>query len=281
VEEVLSEVYSLESYRSIIRRALSAGYTFAPFSAEKEVSGRRIYLRHDVDYSLEMALKLAEANAELGIQGTFCVLLRSQVYNLLSQPSIDAATRIHDLGQNIGLHVPLSSMLLRDDDYSVEAKLRADFEFLREEVPVLSPVYSWHNPTPETLERYLPYPRKAGLVNTYSSQFFRDIPYYSDSNLRHSVEAFKRFVADGEVEAMQIVFHPLYWVGGGTSMRDVLSRAWCYIIREREREIRLNRFYAQVLPDGMPESVLREFAERWREATEREPVDGRPPQDYA
>jgi hypothetical protein len=277
----LSEVYSLESYRSIIRRALSAGYTFAPFTTEEVVSGKRIYLRHDVDYSLEMALKLAEANAELGIRGTFCVLLRSQVYNLLSQPSIDAATRIHDLGQYLGLHVPLSSIPLRDDDYSVEAKLRADFEFLREEVPVLSPVYSWHNPTPETLERYLLSRKKAGLVNTYSSQFFRDIPYYSDSNLRHPVEAFKRFVAGDEVEAMQIVFHPLYWVGGGTSMRDVLSRAWCYIIREREREIRLNRFYAEVLPHGMPESVLQQFAERWREATEREPVEWRAPQDHA
>lgn len=264
----MKRAYSPESYRSIIRQALSSGYTFAPFSLEEPASGKRVYLRHDVDYSLDMALKLAEVNAELTVQGTFCVLLRSQIYNLLSPRSLDIVARIHDLGQHIGLHVPMLPELLRNDSL-LDARLRADFEFVKSNLPMISPVCSWHNPTPEDLERCVHCPKKAGLVNTYSAQFFRDIAYYSDSNMRHSVEEFLGFVEGDQPSAMQLVLHPLIWVAGGTSMCDVFSRTWPYIIREREYEVRLNSFYADALPDGMPEGVLQEFAERWRRATKK------------
>jgi len=266
----LTRAYSLDSYRSIIRRALASGYAFAPFSLEPAPSGKRIYLRHDVDYSLEMALKLAEVNAELGVQGTFCVLLRSQIYNLLSAPSLDVVAQIHALGQRVGLHVPLPPALLQDDRL-LDARLRADFAFAQSNLPMLSPVCSWHNPTPEGLARHVQCPRKAGLVNAYSAPFFRDIAYYADSNMRHSVEALLRFVEADQPGAIQLVLHPLNWVAGGNSMRDVFSRTWPYLIREREHEIRSNRFYAEALPDGMPESVLQGFAEQWRRATEEKP----------
>ncbi len=250
-----------------MRQALSSGYTFAPFCLEQPTSGKRIYLRHDVDYSLEMALKLAEANAELGVRGTFCVLLRSQIYNLLSQPSLNIVARIHDLGQHVGLHVPLPADLLKDESL-LDARLRADFDFVQRNLLVISPVCSWHNPTQESLERYVQFPRRAGLVNAYSAPFFRDTPYYSDSNMRHSVEVFMRLVGGEQHPAMQLALHPIYWVAGGNSMRDVFAEAWRYIIREREQEVRLNQFYADALPDGMPESVLRGFAEQWQQATQ-------------
>lgn len=263
----MTRVYSLESYRSIIRQAQSSGYVFVPFSPEHAPSGEVIYLRHDVDYSLDMALKLAEANMELGVQGTFCVLLRSQVYNLLSHLSLEVVRRIHGLGQHVGLHVPLPPALLKDDSL-LDARLGADLDFVQDNLPMISAVYSWHNPTTEGVERYVRCTRKAGLVNAYSSQFFRDIGYYSDSNMRHSVEEFLQVVGKERPRAMQLVLHPLYWVAGGSSMHEVFSRTWPYIIREREYEIRLNRFYADALPDGMPESVLQGFADQWKRAAE-------------
>jgi len=263
----LTRPYSLDSYRLVIREALSSGYMFAPFSLDQTPHGKRIYLRHDVDYSLEMALRLAEVNAELNVQGTFCLLLRSQVYNLLSELALQIVTRIHGSGQHIGLHVPLTPALLAEDGL-LDARLKTDFEVAQGNVPIISPVYSWHNPTSEGLERYVQCPRKVGLLNVYSAPFFREIPYYSDANMRYPVEAFMRFVGRDQPAAMQLVFHPLNWVAGGTSMGDVFSRTWPYIIREREHEIRLNRFYAKVLPDGMPEGVLQGFAEQWYLATQ-------------
>ena len=249
-----------------MRLALSSGYRMAPFSLPPSRTERRIYLRHDVDYSLEMALRLAEVNAELGIRGTFCVLLRSQIYNLLSDRSLSALEQIAALGQNLGLHASVAPTL--PDNGAVESSIRTDFEFVQYNCSVVSAVCSWHNPTPVVLDRYLASPTIGGLVNAYSASFVREIPYYSDSNMRHSVEDFMRLVGEGGSPCMQLLLHPLNWVAGGQSMRDVFSGTWPYIIREREQDIRTNHFYAVALPEGMPDSVLRAFTEEWCRAAE-------------
>ena len=251
-----------------MRLALASGYHIAPFLLPCSKTDRRIYLRHDVDYSLEMALRLAEVNAELGIRGTFCVLLRSQIYNLLSDRSLSALEKIAALGQNLGLHGSVSPRL--PDDGTVESRIRADFECVRYNCPVVSGVCSWHNPTPEVLERYLGSPTVGGLVNAYSASFVREIPYYSDSNMRHSVEDFMRLVGDGGAPRMQLLLHPLNWVAGGQSMRDVFCGTWPYIIREREQDLRTNHFYSGAFPEGMPDRVLRAFTEEWSRVAEGE-----------
>jgi hypothetical protein len=248
-----------------MRQALSSGYRIAPFSLPVSNAERRIYLRHDVDYSLEMALRLAEVNAELGIRGTFCVLLRSQIYNLLSDRSLSALEKMAGLGQHLGLHASVPSTL--PDGGAVETRIRADFEWVHYNCSFVGAVCSWHNPTPEILERYLGSPRVGGLVNAYSAPFVREIPYYSDSNMRYSVEDFVRLVGDGGSACMQLLMHPLNWVAGGESMRDVFSGTWPHIIRESEMEMRGNRFYEYVLPDGMPDYVVRNFVKEWRRST--------------
>jgi hypothetical protein len=193
-------------------------------------------------------------------------LLRSQIYNLLSDRSLSALEQIAALGQNLGLHASVAPTL--PDNGAVESSIRADFEFVQYNCSVVSAVCSWHNPTPVVLDRYLASPTIGGLVNAYSASFVREIPYYSDSNMRHSVEDFMRLVGEGGSPCMQLLLHPLNWVAGGQSMRDVFSGTWPYIIREREQDIRTNHFYAVALPEGMPDSVLRAFTEEWCRAAE-------------
>jgi hypothetical protein len=259
--------YSLESYRLIIERALGAGYRFLPFTLDAAPKAKRIYLRHDVDYSLEMALELARVNAALGVSGTFCVLLRSQIYNLLSSWSLELVEQLHGLGQHIALHATTSKSEVNE----IETELRADFEFARRNIPMMSEVFCWHNPTSDVLEQTASFERMAGLVNAYGTRFTRDMAYFSDSNMRHSVEDFLGYVEGAEHTALQLLFHPFNWVAGGSSMRDVLAGTWQYVIREREEEMRLNKYYKESLPDGLPSAVLESFAEQWRCAAEREP----------
>jgi hypothetical protein len=262
----VKRAYSLDAYRSIMQLALSSGYRIAPFSLPPSKTEKRIYLRHDVDYSLEMALRLAEVNAELGIQGTFCVLLRSQIYNLLSDRSLSVLQKMTALGQSLGLHASVPPAL--PDDGAVESRIRADFECVQYNYPLVDAVCSWHNPTPEVLERHLASPKIGGLVNAYSASFVREMPYYSDSNMRHSVEDLMRLVGEGEPARMQLLLHPLNWVAGGRSMRDVFSGTWPYIIQEREQDLRTNHFYSVAFPEGMPDRVLRAFSQEWCRAAE-------------
>ena len=255
--------YSLQSYRLIMEQALASGYAFAPFTETEAATAKRIYLRHDVDYSLEMALRLAQVNAELGVQGTFFVLLRSQVYNLLSAWSHDLVRQIHELGQHLALHAATRG--LAPDQ--IEATLRADFAFVKRNYSMLAPVFSWHNPTADLLRQFSA-EQVAHLTNVYSARFIKDIAYFSDSNMRHSADDFLDFIRSGQYSTLQLLFHPLNWVVGGSSMREVLAGTWPYIIREREYELRLNLFYHDRMPEGLPAALLQHFAAQWYQAAE-------------
>lgn len=243
--------FSLDSYRSLIQTAKDAAYSSAGFN-EKTHGDRSLLLRHDVDYSLAMAVSLGRVNAELGVAGTFFVLLRGNSYNALSKSSLDHLNELVSLGQRIGLHIPGSN----------EDRLATDFELLRSLVPV-DQVFAWHNPTPALLDKYREHETVEGLTNVYSKRFLDEAFYCSDSNFGRSYEQLAA-AFDGKRHAVQLLLHPINWVAGGASMIEVFEHAWPYLIRECELEARTNRVYAASFPQGMPDSLLVEFSRQWR-----------------
>ncbi|MGI8837257.1 MAG: hypothetical protein ACR2H4_11555 [Pyrinomonadaceae bacterium] len=251
--------YSLASYRSIIKQALASGYTFRSFVDEERELSRRIYLRHDIDYSPSMALELARVNADLGVAGTFFALLHSHSYNLMCASAQRIVKEIHSLGQHIGLHAAVPTTT----DAEVEGKLRNDFQFVQSYLPMIQPVFSWHNPTAEVLERYLTSDIFAGLINAYGARFTRNILYASDSNMRYSADHFLILFNDATCEALQLLLHPINWVAGGSNMSEVFAGGWPYLIRETEQEMRGNLCYQTMFPSGLPYKLLQSFADQW------------------
>lgn len=266
----MREPFSKDAYRSLLALAQQKGYSCASFVHPGESPGPRIFLRHDVDYSLPMAVELAEINRSLGVAGTFCILLRSHIYNPLSAWSIDAVRRLRECGQHVALHYAAPPRLPASDGELAKLIL-SDFEVLRGSVPDLLPAFAWHNPTPELIERgkALEVP---GLVNLYGGRFVNDMVYVTDSNMRHSVAEFSDLLTSGRHAQLHLLFHPLIWVAGGRTMLEVFSNAWRHIIQEREEEIRMNRAYANALPDGMPVHILEAFARQWLDAASRGPL---------
>lgn len=251
--------YSLAAYQDVLAAAQARGARFASFADAPGSGGDSgiVYLRHDVDYSLQMAVELAEANAALGVAGTFFLLLRSQVYNLLSYDAAPYLRRLTELGQRLGFH-----MALPPGGPATAAGLaemvRADFDMVARRVPAIEPVFAWHNTTPALLELGLDLD-VPGLVSAYGRKLFRDIPYHSDTGMRYTVEEW-RAIAGAHAPAMQMLFHPELWVGGGSTVTGALARTWPYVIREREAEFRVNRFYGAQFPDGMPAALLERLA---------------------
>jgi hypothetical protein len=252
--------YSLESYRLVIKRALSSGYVFLPFARDNRGKAGTIYLRHDVDYSLSLGLELAKVNAELKVSGTFFVLLRSHAYNLLSNSSRTIVRKIHELGQHVALHAVIDADT-PEGPAGFEQRLTSDFQFALREFPFLSPVFSWHNPTQGIIEQTASLAEIGGLTNAYSNYFTREAIYRSDSNMRGSVASFLDLVSSRQAQPLQLLFHPLIWVIGGDRMTAVLAQAWRYLISEQEQEMRENNLYREVFPEGMPQAVLTKFTE--------------------
>lgn len=246
--------YSKESYRHLLRLALDGGYKIVDFLDEHPGEFRRIYLRLDVDRSPGMAVEIAEVNASLDVRATFCLLLRSPNYNLLSYSELENARRILSLGQHLALHYALPPELPPDND-GLAALIREEFALAQKYLPEMQPVFSWHDPTPEALERGLRL-EIPGYVNMYHARFFKEIPYFSDSCMRHSVEDFERLIEAGH-PAVQLLFHPLFWVVGGRDFAEAWALVWKRLVS------------GQLHPAlGTPEQAWRGFVEKWYGAIE-------------
>ena len=254
--------YSMAGYRRLIAAARDAGFQFASFVEGPSAPGRCLYLRHDVDFSLAAAVELAETNAALGVRGTFFVLLRSEIYNLLSPWSVERIRDLGRLGQEVALHY-LEPPGAQNDDLA--RRVSEDFETVCREVPTLRRVVSWHNPS-ERLLSLRGEGTVGGLVNVYSTAFTTESLYLSDSNLRHTGEALEAALADAPTRHVQLLLHPINWVVGGSSVVDVLAGAWRYVIREREHGMRSNRVYATAFPEGVPDTIIDGFVRNWRVA---------------
>jgi hypothetical protein len=258
--------YSRGSYCYLLEVALRKGYEVVGFLDDEGVAGDRMYLRHDVHSSFGPALEFARINRSLGVSATFFLLLRSESYNLFSPWGLDSARRLYALGQRLAFHYVAPSVLPVGDD-ELAARILEDFEVVRRELPEAEPVFSWHNPTPELMSRGLTL-RVPGLVNAYSTRFVKQIRYFSDSNMRYSVDEFEKILAEGGHRRLHLLFHPDHWIPGGANIVEILGATWQYVIRDAEREMRQNRVYRAVLPEGMPDSVCQTFTEHWRRSTE-------------
>lgn len=251
-------MYSKDSYRDLLRRARANGYSFIGFFDDSTEHDRCIYLRHDVDYSPELAVEMARINADLDVCATFSVLLKSHSYNLLSPASLECVEEICQRGQDVILHVAVPTSIPSPDEDLVEL-VQTDFETVRRYIPEIKPAFAWHNTTPELLRRgrALDVP---GLTNVYDKKYVEDIPYYSDSNMRHSVDFFRAVIERERPPMLHLLFHPLFWMVEGEDVMEVFSETWKRIIRMAEQEVKANGIYGQVFPSGMPEEVLHRFS---------------------
>jgi hypothetical protein len=101
--------FSLEHYRDLLVAANESGYRWTAFGQEPQPGD--LFVRHDVDLSLDAALEMAELEAELG-----------------SSEGRRALNRLRELEHGVGLHAVWPNVEL-DDRFDA--------------------VVAWHNPDPD------------------------------------------------------------------------------------------------------------------------------------
>src|SRR5207249_12226167 len=88
-----------------LEAARAHGYAFAKFADPlPQREARVVYLRHDVDNSVESAVRMAEVEARAGAVSTYLVMVRSENYNVFTGANVDRLRRLRDLGHDVGLH---------------------------------------------------------------------------------------------------------------------------------------------------------------------------------
>jgi hypothetical protein len=198
--------FDLAHYAELLDAAEAGGYRPAFFDHDP-VPGD-LFLRHDVDMSLEAALRLAELEAERGVAATYFLMTRSDFYNLDARAGDRAVARLRELGHRVGLH-------------GVYPAARFDERF--------DPVLAWHTPDPEWMSEPV-----EGVVNVMQEPWFHVDRYRSDSNQHWRNGCPHDDLAAGEFLWLQLLVHPEIWIYDGETMRETMLS-----FLDAERETRL------------------------------------------
>ena len=134
--------FTVDHYRDLLGAARAGGYRLAGFDRTPEPGD--LFLRHDVDLSLQAAVRLAEVEHDAGVWSTWCLMTRSVFYNLDSQEGDRAIERIRALGGRIAHHAVWPHLDLDDRFELVMAWHNPDYDYVHEPVEgttnVMSPV---------------------------------------------------------------------------------------------------------------------------------------------
>lgn len=181
-----------------------------------------ILIRHDVDFSLDLAYEFSRYEKTYNINSTYYLLVSSDVYNIFSQSSRNKILEMIKDGFEIGLHFdPSIYGDLNEQDLikkmSIEIEIFENFF----DYKILS--YSMHNPSVSGVFIAYPY-----LINVYNSSIFTDDNYISDSSYSFRGKNPKNFLDKSEIQLIQFLTHPIHFFGDSTikyekQLNDILN----------------------------------------------------------
>jgi hypothetical protein len=198
--------FDLDHYRELLDAARAGGYRFAFFQGQPREGD--LILRHDVDLSLDAAVRMAELEADAGAAATYFLMTESVFYNLASEDGERALARLRELGHRIGLH-------------AVYPRARLDERF--------EPVVAWHNPDPD----YMSWPVE-GAINVMEEPWFSPATYRSDSNQHWRSGCPHDELRTGAFPWLQLLTHPEIWAYPGETMGETMH---AMLDAERERRV--------------------------------------------
>ncbi len=210
-------MFSYDDYREIIRIIKSTGLQ-ADYK-EALTKDRFIIMRHDVEYSVERAWKLAKVERSMDFTSTFFFQWTNNSYNILSRRNQEMVRDMHERGQNIGLHFALNGLTDMDE---IRKQIVKEMEMLSEMFGFKIDTFSIHRPSKDVLRENIKLP---GIINAYQDDFFtfaenvtEDTPvkvkYLSDANhiWRYGYPDEKNITGFDKV---QILTHPFGWTKKG------------------------------------------------------------------
>jgi len=213
-ENSTSFTYTYESYRSLLSEFISRGYSFRKF--DEEPKQETIYLRHDVDWSLKKAYKMAMIEHEHKIESTYFILLTSPLYNPMCKQDREIIQKINDLGHEVCLHFSTHNYWSQNPTKDIlEKRVQDEIKILKKVIGDVCPIVSFHIPPDWVLGQ-----NYDSFLNTYAREFFTEMTYIADSSQRWRDE----HPLETEIsERAQLLTHPGLWGNEDTSFEDQLD----------------------------------------------------------
>ena len=200
--------FTYSAYKEMLTLIKDCGYAVVGYG-EGDTLQKRCILRHDIDYSMEKSLRLAELERECGAKSTYFVLLRTDFYNPFSARYEKMLRQIAGMGHTIGLHFDETAYPAGVD---VPSAIRREADVLEQATGEKITVVSMHRPSKATLTANY---RIEGMINSYSNEYFKSWKYISDSRRRWRENA-EEVISCGEYPNLHILTHA-FWYGENES----------------------------------------------------------------
>lgn len=212
------EDFTEESYLKYLRLAKEK-YVFRSYT-DFNKNENFILWRHDVDFSMHRAKRLAEIENSENIKSTYFIHLHSEFYNVFESEISGLMHQIIKLGHYIGLHFDTHYYSINNES-GLEEKMEFEKGILEKAFDIKINVFSFHNNTPFTLScKKWSY---AGLINTYAEYFQTEVKYCSDSNGYWKFDRLEDLLLANN-KNLHVLTHPEWWQQTTMSPFDKIKR---------------------------------------------------------
>lgn len=225
--------FTVDNYKKIIKLCKEYGYEF--ISYENEIMKRdkkQVLLRHDVDYSMRRAIKLAEVEEKEGVRATYFIFSHSEGYNLYEAMTKEMVHQIINFGHDIGLHVDygIYEKCVKENE-PIEKAICREIDDIQNTFGCKVTSISFHQPENFRGGIRLSNIEIAGIANAYSSYIFENYKYCSDSNGYWRFDRLEDVINSQKYDKMQVLLHPIWWTKKACSPAE---KVWSYYIEEAE-----------------------------------------------
>lgn len=220
------EDFTEENYRKIIK-SIKEKYVFSYFAqgSIEHSNEHMVLMRHDIDYSINRAYRLAMIESEEGVKSTYFVHFHSPMYNPLESSQAKILRTIAAMGHHIGLHFDhafYKEVMNETNDETMQKHAMREKEILENLVGANVNVVSFHNPeASNTLDIEDDY--YAGMLNAYAKIVKERFHYCSDSNGYWRFERLSEAVEKG-YDRLHILTHPVWWTPEEMTPYDRIKR---------------------------------------------------------
>lgn len=211
--------FTRANYRELLNIA-KKNYIFKSFT-DFDRDEKFIILRHDVDFSVHAALKLAQIEADEGLRASYCIHLHSEYYNVFEKEITNLIGKILSLGHHLGLHFDTDYYSVGTKD-SLETLLLKEKKLLEETFQKEVKFFSFHNPTQiaNQCDKF----EYGGMINAYSGHFREQVGYCSDSNGYWRYRRLEDVFSQATDSCLQVLIHPVWWTEKTMSPKERIWR---------------------------------------------------------
>ncbi|MDX1838002.1 hypothetical protein DIZ81_09710 [Legionella taurinensis] len=223
MNEYIASEFTLTAYKALLTLAQTR-FCFKNYSNFLD-HDNFLLLRHDVDFSLEHALKTARIEHEMQIGSTYFIHLHNEFYNALDVGSLKLMRELLSLGHHIGLHFDVHYYNIKGKE-ELEYWLAFEKSLIERVLDCRIDVFSFHNTNDFTMgcEEH----DYAGMLNTYSTYFKTQASYCSDSNGYWRYRKLEEVLLDPEIKKLQVLLHPEWWTDEELMPREKVYRCAQY-----------------------------------------------------